>query len=230
MLKKIIRIIGYSLLIIPLFILVDFNCAQHYSPTFETTDSSIFNRDVYHQLQHLKETYQKGAAKEMQHIYPEGFIFFNALYALSWTEFVRSIPESSDLHKEGLNEITKAWEAIDSENGKSIFNAQLPLPYGAFYAGWNNYVLGSKLSIQSPEMRDSTEVQLFEKYCAIIAESYASSEYPFLESYGYGSWPADNVVAIASLSLHDKILEAKYTKNIQDWLDKIKTHLDRPLA
>jgi len=72
----------------------------------------------------------------MQLYYPEGFLFSNAVYALSWAEVASAINDASPLYNEASEEITWAIDAINSEKGKARFDTSLQLPYGAFYTGW----------------------------------------------------------------------------------------------
>ena len=49
---------------------------------------------------------------------------------------------------------------------------------------------------------------------------------PYLESYAGQAWPADNILCIASLSKHDKVLPPQYKSTISTWVTRIKGKLD----
>ncbi len=224
--KKITKIIFNLLLSFIIIGIIHLNASLYYSPHFKKENDITINKDVYHQVQFLKKEIHKGAAKDMQSLFPEGFVFLNALYALSWKDLIAQTPESSAIYHEGIQEIDWAWKQIDSPKGKSIFSKNLPLEYGVFYQGWNNYTLGSKLAIQSPDKRVKTQVILFKEKCNQIATAISKTEFPYLESYRDNSWPADNFVALASLAMHDKIFQPKYSNVIRDWMTQVKKHLD----
>ncbi len=162
----------------------------------------------------------------MQNIFPEGFVFINSLYGLTWVNLIQDLDKNSAIFKEGMTEINWAVLQVDSPLAKQIFSKELPLKYGAFYQGWSNLLLANKLKIQAETDRDPYEVQLLVQNCNQIVVALSNSATPFLESYSQNSWPADMMVAMASVSTHDKIFEAKYQESINAWITKVKQQLD----
>lgn len=156
------------------------------------------------ELREIKSELDKNADVDMQSIYPEGFVFMNALYATAWS----SLPDD-EAHKE----IEKAWTKIRDDRS---------LPDGSFYNGWSSYVLASKLRIE--KVRDAGEIKHLEQQCDQIAYALQQQTYP--PSYPGAAWPADVVVCVASLSFHDEILEPKYNGVIVKWLNEVKNQLD----
>jgi len=200
------------------------NYKLYYQPSFTNIAQCNINEDLLNELQFLKQSLHNNAADKMQLYYPEGFLFSNAVYALSWAEVASAINDASPLYNEASEEITWAIDAINSEKGKARFDTSLQLPYGAFYTGWYTYVLGKKLSIERKDSRDSTDVNEFKLKCDQIDDAISKTIYP--ESYKNYSWPADVFVCLAALSLHDKLFAPKYQNSIQAWLGKVKTNLD----
>ncbi len=98
-------------------------------------------------LRALKKPMQLGAPTQMQSEYPEGYVFMHALYALAWCNAVRGISPDQPLHQEAVTEIGLALQALDSEEARQIFNAGLPLSFGAYYRGWTAYVQGQYLTV-----------------------------------------------------------------------------------
>lgn len=222
-----------KLILATLFILIiAFNYSLYYQPNFTTNhvNNIQYNEDVHHQLIHLKIKLRQGAGNKMQTIFPEGFVFINALYGLSWTGLITNQPKNSTIYKEGINETTWALNEIHSPSAKNIFDKELPLEYGAFYKGWSNYLLGKKLEIQSSNNRDSSDVLLFIKNCKEISQALNNNNFnsPYLESYIGQKWPADGIIAVASLNLYDKIFkDDKYKDQLNNWLNKTKQNLDK---
>lgn len=224
---KIARI-GFKIILFPfLLIILYLNISLYYQPSFATTIDQSYNQSVYFQLQFLKDALKnQNAGGAMQQLYPEGFVFINALYALSWADLIQHLTVLSDVYQEGVEEINWAYQEIDSEDGRMIFDANLPLKYGVFYCGWRNYVLGTKLKTHPLIERDSTEIQQFIRQCDTIAVAFSNSPSPFLESYSQQIWPADMTVAMASLAIHDQIFPPKYSIVLRNWVRQVKTKLD----
>lgn len=185
-----------------------------------------YDEDVYAQLQYLKyELHENNAGMEMQHLFPEGFIFLNALYGLTWCELISDNTDST-IKKEALAEVDWAIEELNSENAKHLFKDELLLNYGVFYRGWTNYLLAKRLTIASS---NKAQKKLYLKNYQDIAIAFDKSTSPYLESYYMASWPADNVVAIASLALRNRIIEESHPPKdiIKPWLNKVKSSLDQ---
>lgn len=210
-----------------------FNAAFYYSPDFETGNGGTWNKDVYQQLSHLKAKMHTGAAVEMQQLFPEGHLFMNALYGLTCAEALTPLQISGATHlavehKLVLQEIENALVEMNSDRGRRIFNKDLPLPHGIFYRGWTNYLTGKMLEI-GQNYPDSSDVNLvnFQHNCVKIAQAFGQSEGPYLQSYHNGTWPADNVLAIASLATYDRHFDTlRFRPVIESWLTKVKTQLD----
>lgn len=185
-----------------------------------------YDKDVYAQLQHLKyEMHTDAAANKMQRIFPEGFAFQNALYGLTWCDLITDKTEES-IQQEALTEIDWAIEELLSENGTELFNENLTPKYGVFYRGWTNYLIGKRLIIDDTPKNLRN---LYDKNCYELAEAYDNSSTPFLESYYMASWPADNMVAIASLALRNDIVYESHppiTMPIKSWVQKVKASVD----
>ena len=119
-------------LLIPVFLILHINWSLHYTPN---CDSNV-NQDVFNQLNYLGESMKKdGIDAQMQAYFPEGYFFTNVLYGLAWCDVLKSADKQTPLFKRGVGEIEWSIGKLNSEEGKRIFNAQSPLPYGAFYNG-----------------------------------------------------------------------------------------------
>ncbi|GAA0893864.1 hypothetical protein GCM10009122_35440 [Fulvivirga kasyanovii] len=222
--KVLLKILLSVPLLIILYFAFSISHKLYYSPCI---DENGINRDLYAQLNYLNLRKADHAAEEMQYLYPEGLMFFECLYGLAWTDFLTGTEYNSEIFQDGLREIDKSLAATNSEAAKSIFQGKMLLTYGAFYNGWNNYLLGRKLEIIPQEKWSDVEINKFKVTCANIARALNSSSTPYLESYTNASWPADMVVCIASLALHDRLFEDKYTALIQNWLENVKQKQDQ---
>ncbi len=176
-----------------------------------------YNQDVYHQLTYLKEKMHKGAPRDMQRLFPEGFMFMHALYSLTWLELMEQIQPDNNIYPEAMEEVNWSMQAMLSPEGKRVFSEELLLPFGAFYRGWSNYVLGKKLAINHRHgVVDSFDIKTFEKNCQEISRAYQSSNTVYLESYYAQTWPADNIIALASLAGYDQLIGSAYSEFIKE--------------
>ncbi|QDG49464.1 hypothetical protein FIV42_01530 [Persicimonas caeni] len=180
--------------------------------------------DVLAQLDALDDALDEGAAESMQEIFPEGYVFTWALYGLAWVQVGMNEPPHSELRARAVAEARRAVDAIDSGQGKAPFVDHTLLRWGAFYNGWLARLRGGVLVIDEPA--SAGEVEEFERRCDLIADALRASDTPFLESYRGGTWPADTVVAVSALRLHDHLFEPRYTDVIDAWLAKADTRMD----
>jgi len=209
---------------VPIIIL--FNLRLYYQPSYIEIGSSSINSDVVHQLNFLKEKMHIGAADDMQKLFPEGFVFLNSLYALSWIELAQHTNENQDLFKEAIDEINWVLMELESPKAKRPFYGSKGLPYGIFYNGWYNYVLARKCQLMSHLHIDSTHWIKLQENCKNIIEALNKSESPFLESYPEKCWPADMTVAMASVAIGNRLLNGPYQKNIDQWIIKVESKTD----
>lgn len=224
--RRIFHILFLLLLLPALIYLLQFNCRLYHSPEFGQTTDGLVNKTLLRQLYFLRGALEAGAGEEMQNVYPEGFLFIHCLYGLAWCNALKSLPPGSDIFQDGIREITKTLVRVQSEDARAIFNRALPLEYGAFYQGWSNYLFGQKLALQNPSARDTADVRLFRSNCRKIAAAYEAASTPYLASYTNGTWPADNMLCIAALALHDRLFQPEFRHLLRRWLEGVKLSLD----
>jgi hypothetical protein len=225
MIKKLLRVLISSFIVMGLIVLTSINFRLHYSPKIEIIENDTINGDVLKELNGIKYALSNHADIEMQRLYPEGYVFLNAIYGLAWCRFLESVSMSAALYKNGHEEVENAWSKINSSDARATFDSALVLTYGAYYMGWNNYLLGSKLKLEKDSTRDRQEVNQFKTQCDQIAQEISNKTYP--ASYYDMSWPADVMTCVASLALHDEFFEPKYDTTIKKWIQAVKNNLDK---
>jgi hypothetical protein len=214
-------------------LLIYLNIRLYDTPScFSMSQTTMLNESVFQQLQYIKHQIQEGhAAEEMQTLYPEGFVFMHALYALAWCDVLADLPPDGMYWQEGIQEVSASLDALDSPRGRGVFNPDLPLTYGAYYRGWTTYVRGRILQLTEPALRDTIQLQRFQNGCKAIETAIRNSDKPYLESYSGLTWPADNVICLAALALHDQVLAPRFGFTINTWVTRLKSTLsvDQPL-
>ncbi|MEM1216781.1 MAG: hypothetical protein AAGJ82_13890, partial [Bacteroidota bacterium] len=217
----------YSLPFVLIFAyLLQVNVRLYHTPTLVTSLTGRYNAGVHAQLQHLKIALHGTAGEEMQQLYPEGYVFLHALYGLTWTELLREITQENEIYTEAITEVRWAIERLESDTAQQVFEPQMHPTYGVFYQGWLNYLRASYLERLSEPKQDSVQVHRYQLACEELAASFSKHYTPFLFSYPGGCWPADNLVALAALSKHDRILPSRFHKSVQICLKRIQTKLD----
>ena len=192
-------------------------------PTIINNNDRKYNKEVYQQLQFLKSKMHDGEGERMQASYPEGYLFLHALYGLSWANCTKNLAKNAPIYQEAIKELQWAIARMESDTAKAIFQKDLYLPYGVFYQAWLNYTRAQYLNLQN----DAIQKERFQKSCEQIVAAVNHHYTPFLYSYSSGCWPADNIVALATLNMHDKLFSTKYTSSKAKWLESIKTKLDK---
>lgn len=222
----ILKVILHGFLVILMFVLVYLNTRLYYQPNYIETNKTWINNDVLHQLSYLKKMLHDGGGEMAQSKYPEGFVFLNVLYGLTWADFIKDLPVLDKIRTEGLVEIDWVLKELDGKYAQMNFPYELNPSRGIFYLGWKNYLLGKKLLLQKEEERSPSDFQQFEKQCTQIYTAYQEIGKTYLESYKGLAWPADNVVAVASLALMDNLIGPTYEPFIQNWLIEVRKKLD----
>lgn len=220
---RIIRVLIAILLVLLMVVIVVINVNLYYEPEIAVRGNDTIQIELLQELRGLGNALDQNADLKMQSIYPEGYVFLNAVYALAWSEFLRN-EQHKEYLKEGQAEMQKAWNKIDSQAGRAPFSENLTLPYGSFYNGWSAYVLASKLRLESASTRNSREVDHLKQQCDRISEAIERNTYP--PSYHGAAWPADVIICVASLALHDQLFEPKYKALLDTWLTEVKKRLD----
>jgi hypothetical protein len=221
--NRILKFVFALPLIIVMLLIVVVNVRLGYHPPLQVANGDTTNTSLIKQIRALSHAVHAGADRDMQRLYPEGYVFMNAIYALSWTSFLQHGANKA-FYNEGHDEIRTASNKINSAEARRQFSEELLLPYGAYYNGWATYVLGAKLSVEAEPARDTAEVNHFRDKCDVIALAVQKSVYP--SSYYGAAWPADVVMCIAALHLHDKLFSPKYQEVISSWVREVRLHLD----
>ncbi|GGL30222.1 hypothetical protein GCM10011588_51220 [Nocardia jinanensis] len=176
--------------------------------------------DIVGQLRFLRSELGSGLGEEMQAMFPEGYFFSYALYGLAWTDIARGDTTYRD---EALREARWALARLESPAGKAIFDDSLRPAHGVFYVGWSSRLRGAVIELAGP---DAPETVRFVADCAALAAAF-DTEGPFLEAYPGQAWPVDSVVAVAALSLHDRIAgPPRFGTVIAEWSKSARTRLD----
>lgn len=198
------------------------NIAVHTAPAI---GSAAERENLLDQLRYAQHRIHNGLGDEMQRLFPEGNDFTHALYGLAWCGYARSGDAKDPERKRAMREALWALAQMDRPDVQARFSANASPRYGAFHAGWRNMLLGRIVEAQGTEHNPLLLGQ-FIRNSADIARAFADSQSPYLESYPGKAWPADAVVAMASLCLHDRLIGPKHRELIARWVVQVRSRLD----
>lgn len=222
---KLLKILLAIFHVILLIFVIHLNIKQYYEPKSIRHNRGVLDGEILNQLNYLKTKIHAGEADKMQEFFPEGFVFFNAIYCLTWIEFAQKLDKNDLLFEEASDEIEWAIKEVNSDKAKETFEQNLPLEYGAFYQGWSTLILAEKLSLLKSKGLPLVDEDEYLWKCEQIATALNESPFAYLQSYSSGTWQADNLICVVALVKHDKLFGPKYTQTIKKWIDKVRRDL-----
>jgi hypothetical protein len=179
---------------------------------------------VRRQMTFLRDQLESGAAQRAQQQFPEGYFFLYALYGLTAVNLGLADPVSE--RADELESARWALAQLETDAGREPFAGDLQPELGVFYRGWTNWLRGGILRLQPPDARNAAEAARFESDSAELGAAFDESATPFLQSYPGRAWPVDSTVAMASLSLHDKLFPPRYDATAIRWVAGVRANLD----
>lgn len=196
------------------------NCAVHTAPRVGSDEELD---ELRAQLRFLEGRVHDCLGDEMQKLFPEGSVFTHALYGLSWCGYAQRTPLSDSIRSHAANEARWALAQIERPEVQGQFPVAAEPKFGVFYCGWRNYLLASIVALGDPIR---SEEEALGRYSAELDSAFAKSASPFIESYSGMAWPADNVVAMASLAMHERIRPGAHEVVIDRWLVQVAKRYD----
>ncbi|MBH0777849.1 hypothetical protein [Nocardia bovistercoris] len=175
--------------------------------------------EIVAQLRFLRERLDSGLGGEMQSMFPEGYVFSHVLYGLAWTDVAR---EQANYRDQAVREARWALQRLDSPSGRAVFDARSRPAYGVFYVGWSSRLRGAVIELAGA---GAPETERFTADCEALAAAF-DADGPFLAAYPGQAWPVDNVVAVAALRIHDRVIGSRFESVVARWLTAAKASLD----
>ncbi|MEL7222175.1 MAG: hypothetical protein AAGJ93_12705 [Bacteroidota bacterium] len=121
-----------KILVLPFILItiyfIQLSVRMYHQPTVIENEQGVYNQDLYQQLCFLQKEMHAGAGSDMQSVYPEGYVFIHALYALSWANLVDDLSSGSPIHQMALSEVRWSITKLESETARRIFPADMYLP------------------------------------------------------------------------------------------------------
>ena len=195
--KALTRIFKYAALLVFLYLVIAF---------ITPFSKMLQNRSTEHQINYLLSNDKFDV--EAQTRFPEGYVFFNSILALSIMEYSKS-----NKKQEYAAALDGLISKLLSRKASGVFSINQKLPNGAFYNGWVNFTL--KQYIESDLFQNSkakTEFIACHDSLSKLIYQVQARDLSILDSYPNSYWPADNLVCIASLPADASGLAEKWVE------------------
>jgi hypothetical protein len=186
-------------------------------------ERGLLAQDAVAQLANIGRRLRAGEGEEMQRIFPEGWLFSHALYGFAWVNVAMQTPDAV-LRRRAIDEVRWVVQRLDSPEGSGPFSADTQVKNGVFYLGWKNRLLGGLLALRPESLRE--EAATFHRQSEELAAAFRATPSRHLDAYPGQAWPCDNVMALASLRIHDEIFAPQFADVIESWLAFTQAHLD----
>ncbi len=196
------------------------NIGVHRAPR---TGSSEELAAVRAQLAYLGPRMHDGLPDAMQRLFPEGAAFADALYGLTWCQVAERATQDDVLRQQALTEARWALADLERPSVQARFASDDALMLGVFYTGWRNLLIGS-IAMLDPS--DKGTWARWEQGTDELRQAFASRSSPYLCSYPGMAWPADNVVAIASIVRCARAHGVREDAVVRSWVVRVRAHLD----
>ena len=181
--------------------------------------------DASAQLANIGRRLRAGEGETMQRIFPEGWFFSHALYGFAWVNVGRRTGDPA-LKEKAVSEVRWVLQQMKTPRGIGPFQKGTQVENGVFYLGWRNRLIGGLLSMLPESARPAAEVAEFQRNSESLANAFRKMPTVHLDAYPGQAWPCDNVMALASLRLHDDLFGERYGDVIAAWLAFTRNHLD----
>lgn len=201
-------------------VVVWLNAAVHRAPG---QGSAAERTALMAQLRYLQGRVHNGLDAQMQALFPEGAVFTQALYGLVWCGLAQQVPPSDPTRSIALTEARWALAELDRTSVQAQFATTGALPFGVFYTGWRNLLIGSICMIDTGDIGLRAR---WDEESSALANAFAANASPYLSSYPGQAWPADATVAVASLALHQGLRAGAHQHVIERWVAQVRERLD----
>lgn len=154
---------------------------------------------------------------------PVWVVFAHTLYGFTLVNTVLLDPDNEARRADASRELEWILERLDHPAARQGF-VPTQIPYGVFYLGERNLTLAGLMLID-PHPNPGYE-QAFHQNSGILYGAFMNSPSAHLETWPGAAWPADNVPALYSLVVHDRLYGTNYGEAAARWVDAMTATLD----
>lgn len=210
------KVIIKLILILAAAVLLTSCIIYYYTPDtdYDKTERSLKVLSILSSLEEMIK--HEDAPKKMQEIFPEGACFTLTLYGMAWYNIAKYFQSDVSIRQKALDEMRWTIDQYDKEYVLEYFE-DTEVTNGVFWFGQKNLMLGRYIEIRSVTDSELDIVNEFNSNSLEIYNAFMKNPTHHLNTYKELCWPADNVTALLSLSVHDRLFGTNYINAYLEW-------------
>jgi hypothetical protein len=150
-------------------------------------------------------------------------VFAHTLYGFTLVNTVLLDPNNQARRADAAQELEWILDRLNHPAAQLGF-VSTQVPYGVFYLGERNLTLAGLMLIDADPNPDYE--QEFHRNSRTLYAAFMTSPSAHLETWPGAAWPADNVPALYSLVIHDRLYGTTYGEAAKNWVDVMATTSD----
>jgi hypothetical protein len=179
--------------------------------------------DVEAQLAYIRDVLHETESVALRQPNSVWVVFAHTLYGFSLVNTVLLDPEDPVRRAEAVRELEWILERLTRPEATRGF-APTQVPYGVFYLGERNLTLAGLMLID--DTPSAEREQEFHLTSCLLYDAFMASPSAHLATFPGYCWPADNVPAVYSLILHDRLYGTDYGQAAKRWVEALVASLD----
>ncbi len=192
------------------------------SVQLENYDGQI-GPDVEAQLAFIRTVLHEHETLAQEQPLPDWVVFVHTFYGFSLVNTVLLDPDSQPRRADAVAELEWVLERLNIPEAKGSY-PHTQVPHGVLYLGERNLTLAG-LALIDPAL-DAEREQEFHHTSRLLYKAFMDSPSANLDTYPGHCWPTDNVPALYSLLVHDRLYGTNYSQAAARWVEMMQALLD----
>jgi hypothetical protein len=179
--------------------------------------------DVEAQLAFVRRLLHEHETLAQEQPLPDWVVFLHTFYGFSLVNTVLLDPGDQVRRAEAVAELAWILERLNVPGIKDSY-AHTQVPHGVLYLGERNLTLAG-LALIAPAL-DAQHEREFHDTSRLLYAAFMDSPSANLDTFPGHCWPTDNVPALYSLVVHDRLYGTNYGRAAARWTETMRALLD----
>jgi len=179
--------------------------------------------DVEAQLAYIRDALHAPNSVALRQPSSVWVVFAHTLYGFALVNTVLLDPENKARRADAVRELEWILERLTLPQARQGF-AHTQVPYGVFYLGERNLTLAGLMLIDPHP--DPDYEREYHRTSRLLYDAFVASPSAHLDTFPGHAWPADNVPALYSLVVHDRLYGTDYGRAAARWVERMAATLD----